>query len=92
MSNDNVKDNNGDVFRKYHRSPAFPVDGHYAFDALTKDTAGLTKREYFAAMAMQALITGHPGHVHSQDQGASLAISWADALIKRLNNEQDTNL
>lgn len=49
---------------------------------------GLTKREYFAGLAMQALITNAPvGNLHNSEQGTSLAIQWADDLIKTLNNQ-----
>ena len=42
---------------------------------------GLTKREYFAAMAMQALI----GQYTDEKYIAGLACSMADELIKELN-------
>ncbi len=51
---------------------------------------GLTKREYFAAMAMQAIITSKetfdplPGQSKSE-AWAELAVIRADALIKELN-------
>lgn len=46
--------------------------------------SGLTKREYFAAMAMQGLIANKPNSptVLSMD-----AIAYADALLKRLDKE-----
>jgi hypothetical protein len=44
---------------------------------------GLTKREYFAAMAMQGLLSSSgPDHQH-----AKTAIEMADDLIKELNHE-----
>ncbi len=46
---------------------------------------GLTKREYFAAMAMQGLIANgwtSPDHVDEQSKRAVLS---ADALINELN-------
>jgi hypothetical protein len=68
-----------------------PTDGNHptdAMDILNSDSGrvinkGLTKREYFAAMAMQALIT----------RGAHLVIEnvthnsvvYADSLIEALN-------
>jgi outer membrane protease len=46
---------------------------------------GLTKREYFAAMAMQGYITNAG---YSIDEDARLAVQAADALIKALNEPQ----
>ena len=44
---------------------------------------GLTKREYFAAMAMQALVTRD---VHSiRKHAAHQSVLYADALIAELN-------
>lgn len=59
----------------------------------TPDTdGGLTKREYFAAMAMQGLIAGIPIVVRSgktpqaaTDGMADAAVLSADALIATLN-------
>lgn len=47
---------------------------------------GLTKREYFAAMAMQGLIMRDA--VISDKSAATKAVSFADAMIKELNKEQ----
>lgn len=52
---------------------------------------GLTKRELFAALAMQALVNrnGYVGHPGEQDKMtanmARHAVLYADALIKALN-------
>lgn len=47
---------------------------------------GLTKREYFAALAMQALCNRYNGsHL---DNAASLAVASADVLIEELNKEK----
>jgi hypothetical protein len=73
--------------------PAFPVDV-YEYNSigdkfLQEAHIGLTKREYFAAKAMQALVTKS----HGQDsiggaKGVPLiakyAVEFADALIKEL--------
>lgn len=57
---------------------------------------GLTKREYFAAMAMGDLIGKKHGHVDGFDGNgncsdaidcANLAVTYADALITALNKE-----
>jgi hypothetical protein len=56
---------------------------------------GLTKREYFAAMAMQGLLSfpRDPSNVDKNNVGgifAKSAVKFADALIKELNNELNT--
>lgn len=61
---------------------------------------GLTKREYFAGLAMQGLLA-HPSDTFCDEQGiepetteeayangARLAVAYADALIAALNAEQ----
>lgn len=63
---------------------------------------GLTKREYFSALAMQHLIGKIFGHVNGHDgkgnkwqnctdaiQCAELAVKYADALISELNIDKD---
>ena len=46
---------------------------------------GLTKREYFAGLAMQGLIANAPnGHLSNSKEGVSLAIQWTDELLKQL--------
>lgn len=53
---------------------------------------GLTKREYFAAKAMQALITNEQNfdYVHNGNEAgvAKDAVLIADALIEALNKEK----
>ena len=57
---------------------SFPViAGNYLVDS------GLTKREYFAAMAMQGLLS-HYGTSYSV-QNTMEAVYMADALIEELN-------
>ena len=48
---------------------------------------GLTKREYFAAMAMQAIVSikMHDEDFVCSDTAASEAVMFADALINELN-------
>jgi hypothetical protein len=48
------------------------------------DIGGLTKREYLAAMAMQALLS-RPGM--SGQMAAVFAVNCADALIAELSNQ-----
>lgn len=52
---------------------------------------GMTKREYFAAMAMQGLMTSirtsvDPDQAFPHGGFAELAVKQADALIKALND------
>lgn len=47
---------------------------------------GLTKREYFAAKAMQGICgDGIPGHRHMPKETAKDAVAQADALIAELS-------
>lgn len=47
---------------------------------------GLTKREYFAAMAMQGIILNHAStRSDSQEQAGLTAVEYADFLILALN-------
>lgn len=72
---------------------AFPIPSvitsHWGYE---RGTPGLTKREYFAAMAMQGFISGcYAG----QNAGFTVqgnvfaAVEYADALIKKLNGENN---
>lgn len=54
-------------------------DAHDVFEA------GLSKREYFAAIAMQGLVSG--GY-SQRPESAKLAVDYADALIIELNKEK----
>jgi hypothetical protein len=57
--------------------------------------SGLTKREYFAVLAMQGLLTTAPLEILGIEIGvAALAVKQADALINALNrskHEKDNN-
>lgn len=48
---------------------------------------GLTKREYFAAMAMQGFCANTNYRWHSREV-SEMSVQVADELIKVLNNEQ----
>lgn len=66
------------------------MDGLRRIEANTKklNAASLTKREYFAAMAMQALATGTPiSSLTDFADIASDAVQFANALIEALNEE-----
>ena len=53
-------------------------------------TKGLTKREYFAAMAMQGMLANTNVSYGASDAVfyTSDAVFWADKLIKALNESQ----
>lgn len=61
--------------------PAFPVS---PADYSAKH--GLTKREYFAAMAMQGMLANGSG---DSSAVCSVAMWHADALIEKLNKTKD---
>ena len=48
-------------------------------------SCGLSKREYFAAMAMQGMIAGSQGLQITVEQFATQSLKLADALIAELN-------
>ena len=52
-------------------------------DLLGSNSEGLTKREYFAALALQAMIIGP----HVVDNKVYTAVHYADLLIAELNKE-----
>ena len=64
--------------------PAFSKPAFYHPDgAIDLPNNGLTKREYFAAMALQGMLAKYGSDY--QVQNAKEAIYWADALIEELN-------
>jgi hypothetical protein len=65
---------------------AFPNRGqHEDYERAT----GLTKREYFAAMAMQGFIASDLHAELSERQVSSLSIEAADNLINELNKNNE---
>ena len=59
--------------------PISPKEGDW------EQELGITKREYFAAMAMQGLIANAPiNNLSNYKEGISLAIEWSDELLKQL--------
>ena len=59
-----------------------------AFPYSEDQTTGLTKREYFAAIALQGLLAGRNIESElSQDDWAEMAVQHADALIEALNQD-----
>lgn len=69
--------------------PAFPSD-YVAIDKKGRpmQTMGLTKREWYAAIALQGIISSSRGHeindkpVKSPEEYAVAAFNYADAMIK----------
>jgi len=58
-------------------APAYP-------DNWDAKLPGLTKREYFAAMAMQGFIASDVDGAMSHDNCATISVMQADALLKEL--------
>lgn len=54
---------------------------------VSESTSGLTKREYFAGLAMQGLCS-HSGDYHQPEHLAQDAIMYADALLAELEKQQ----
>lgn len=72
------------------KQPAFGYG--YANEQAHQEVTGLTKREYFAAMAMQGLLVNYVsnglyGNNPSYPMVAEMAVSQADELLNQLNNE-----
>lgn len=68
-----------DVFPK-------PTDsGDTAFPSAAGETIGLTKREYFAAIALQGLLASDTTNHDKWTDIAESAVLSADALIAELN-------
>jgi hypothetical protein len=64
---------------------AFPVVLATTRTPNDSEQLGLTKREYFAAMAMQGLCANSiPGSHHSFNNTANEAVRYADALLAEL--------
>ena len=52
--------------------------------SLSQRSAGMTKREYFAAEAMSGLLASGSSNFHEDDATALYAVNHADALLKEL--------
>ena len=61
--------------------PAFPVEETSNSESLS---FGLTKREYFAAMAMQGLLTNPANFGGKKELLIKKAVEAADALLEEL--------
>jgi hypothetical protein len=71
--------NNADI-------PAMPVNAHdyHNNGGYECESFGLTKREHFAAMAIQGLITLKGSDCMDKDITAKQCVAMADALLKEL--------
>lgn len=69
-----------------HNLPAFPIDP----ESVSSITSGLSKREYFAALAMQGLCA-NPDYLIQKgarpESLAFMAIETADAVLKQLETK-----
>lgn len=65
---------------KNSEQPAYPIFNEYGHAEM--DDKGLTKREYFAAMAMQGILASN-----NRMSVAENAIKFADALLKQLETK-----
>jgi hypothetical protein len=54
----------------------------------SEDFIGLTKREYFAALALQGFVLNQ-AYLKAPRENARAAVEQADALIEELNKEND---
>jgi hypothetical protein len=66
-------------------TPTYPLERSYD---KTWVANGLTKREYFAAMAMQGMQSDNPSMGLRSSFLAKYAVEMADALITALNEEK----
>jgi len=63
--------------------PAFPTIS----DEYVSHQWGLSKREYFAGLAMQGLLTDANIRTLGWDGLAELSVGYADTLLKKLNEQ-----
>lgn len=67
--------------------PLIDANGGIKQEQISAINKGLTKREYFAAMAMMAQIQRR-GFLDTREDVAFSGVKYADALIKALNEIQ----
>jgi len=67
---------------------AITYSDELVFPSTKYPTYGLSKREYFAAMAMQGLLAGDGERRCEEEHIAAWATKQADALIDALNEEK----
>jgi hypothetical protein len=81
-----MKTNSNDPINAVVNSHGFPSLKNAVIDNSNEQLIGLTKREIFAAMAMQGLMA-NIDPVNHKDYIAENSVKIADALIKELNKE-----
>lgn len=75
--------------------PVNPIFNSYGFTTTPNNLSdfgatGLTKREYFAGLAMQGILAANPECLHGNigiavaDEVASFAVDYADELLTQL--------
>jgi len=69
---------------------ARPSFYHDSYGRPDKEQDGLTKREYFAAMAMQGMIA-NSANEETAERFAFAAVGMADALIEALNKKLESD-
>ena len=80
---------------KNEDKPINPIPEH--FDKYQNENIGLTKREYFAGIAMQGLISSFTEKASYGRWGTEIketikcAIDYADELLKQLENSNTKN-
>lgn len=62
--------------------PVFPTTAKLSFESRLMDYIGLTKREYFAAMAMQGVLV--KGYGANREERVKEAVTYADLLLAEL--------
>lgn len=75
---------------------AYGKNGESSYSDYSKkhsfENVGLTKREYFAAIAMQGLLSTNgsyfPDSQNTGDLTATASVKYADALIEALNKDK----
>ena len=68
--------------------------GDTAFPAENQDlTTGLTKREYFAGLALQGILAAYAGRdkLPTSEMAGAGAVGYADALIAALNGTGESS-
>jgi hypothetical protein len=77
--------------REFGQEPAFPVTQATSIrpgEIKRITTGGLTKREHFAAMAMQGMVTYCSAEGVNVREAMATAVQYADALLAELEKEK----
>ena len=64
--------------------PINPIPEH--FDKYQNENIGLTKREYFAGLAMQGILANSSLNNLKEETVAEISVLCADKLLKQLEN------